>query len=204
MISDKVWKSSREFDIDDFASKKHSLFDRLIEDNCIEKSLENDNLVIFEGECKQDHYFLDKEDLQEEIDDENEQDCLSAGDFDEDFKDKNYIIDGKSIPKKTFFEKNEYFTTLFPSLKIQKPGEDYYGSTTCFLALTLVYIFMFWSYITVDPGTMLESVKDSNKIFNGFMSMMMIAVIIIIIFERYVNRCDTKAIKDKSIEDTGA
>lgn len=49
MISDKIWKSTKEFDIDDSSSKKHSLFDRLIEDNCIEKSLENDNLIIFEG-----------------------------------------------------------------------------------------------------------------------------------------------------------
>lgn len=71
------------------------------------------------------------------------------------------------------------------------------------MALTLVYIFCFWSYITVDPGTMLESVKDSNKIFNGFMSMMLISCIVIMIFERYVNRCDTKAIKDRSIEDAG-
>jgi hypothetical protein len=52
---------------------------------------------------------------------------LSAGDFDDDFEEKNYVIEGKDIPKKGFFENNPYFNTLFPSLKIQKPGEDYYG-----------------------------------------------------------------------------
>ena len=50
---------------------------------------------------------------------------------------------------------------------------------------------------------MLESVKDSNKIFNGFMSMMLISCLVIMIFERYVNRCNTKPIKDRSIEDAG-
>lgn len=59
----------------------------------------------------------------------------------------------------------------------------------------LIYIIMYWSYITVDPGIMLKSVKDSSKIFNGFMSIMAITTIFVIVLERYVNRCDTKAVK---------
>ena len=85
MISGKIWKSSREFDIDDSASKKNSLFDKLIEDVCIEKSLESDDLIVYEGMHMQDLHFLSKEDLKEEIDEENEKDCISAGDFDEDY-----------------------------------------------------------------------------------------------------------------------
>lgn len=101
----------------------------MIQENILKKSLENDNLIIFEGERKDvsDSMFISKTELQEEIDDENENDNLSAGDFDDDFEDKNYVIEGKDIPKKGFFENNPYFNTLFPSLKIQKPGEDYYG-----------------------------------------------------------------------------
>lgn len=60
-----------------------------------------------------------------------------------------------------------------------------------------MYILVNWSYITVDPSVFLESVKDSTKIFNGSMALMLIGVIIVIIIERYVNRCDTKAVESK-------
>jgi len=39
---------------------------------------------------------------------------------------------------------------VFPSLKIQKPGYDLYGSTTSFLMLLAIYVFVFWGQITVD------------------------------------------------------
>lgn len=45
-----IWKSSKEFDIDVSANNTSSDFDQMIQDNIIKKSLENDNLIIYEGE----------------------------------------------------------------------------------------------------------------------------------------------------------
>jgi len=48
-ISKGIWKSSKEFDIDMFSSQKNSTMDRLIKENSLKKSLENDNLIVLEG-----------------------------------------------------------------------------------------------------------------------------------------------------------
>lgn len=43
-----------------------------------------------------------------------------------------------------FFEKHDYFDRIFPSLKVQKPGYDLYGSTT--LVLGIIGAYIFWNY----------------------------------------------------------
>jgi hypothetical protein len=45
-----------------------------------------------------------------------------------------------------------YFEKIFPSLKIQKPGYDLYGTTTVILSLIALYIFLFYKNYTVDPN----------------------------------------------------
>lgn len=62
--------------------------------------------------------FIDRVELYEDIQDANENDAISAGDFEEEFEYKKTLISGRSIPKKGFFEKKKYFERLFPSLKI--------------------------------------------------------------------------------------
>lgn len=101
---------------------------------------------------------------------------------------------------KDFFDKSPYFDNLFPRLKIQKPGYDLYGSSTVFLAILAIYIFLFYSMISVDQAALLDSVKDSNNIFKGEMAVTLIIVIAIIIIERYVNRSDTKAMSKKNLD----
>lgn len=48
-ISNGIWKSSKEFDVDVYSSQKNSSMDRLVNENSLKKSLENDNFIIFEG-----------------------------------------------------------------------------------------------------------------------------------------------------------
>ena len=79
-------------------------------------------------------------------------------------------------------------------MKIQKPGYDLYGSSTVFLTILALYVFIGYSSISVDQASLLDSVKSSNNIFKGEMAVSLIVVIIIIIIERYVNRSDTKAV----------
>ena len=88
-------------------------------------------------------------------------------------------------------------------MKIQKPGYDLYGSSTVFLTILALYVFIGYSSISVDQATLLDSVKSSNNIFKGEMAISLIVVIIIIIIERYVNRSDTKAVSQKGIDTDG-
>lgn len=108
-ISKGIWKSSKEFDIDMFSSQKNSTMDRLIKENSLKKSLENDNLIVLEGIYYQHADLINREDLREDVEEVREDDCISAGDFEDDYNDKNYTIEGKSVPKKGPFEKIEYF-----------------------------------------------------------------------------------------------
>ena len=83
------------------------------------------------------------------------EDNISAGDFQEDFDEKQYNLDQKSLPKSGIFERQGYFSTLFPSLKIQKPGYDLYGTTTFILGVTAVYVFMMYGNMSVDQANYL-------------------------------------------------
>jgi hypothetical protein len=60
-------------------------------------------------------------------------------------------MDQRISTRPGIFEKSRYMDNLFPSLKIQKPGYDLYGSTTCVLLVMVVYIFATFKYYTVDP-----------------------------------------------------
>jgi hypothetical protein len=110
-------------------------------------------------------------------------------------------LESKTDPSFDFFDTSPYFENLFPSLKIQKPGYDLYGSSTIFLTILAIFIFLFYPLISVDQAALLDSVKSTNNIFKGEMAVSLIVVIAIIIIERYVNRSDTKAMSNKSLDD---
>lgn len=130
--------------------------------------------------------------------DDQVEDCISAGDFEDDLENKIDNVKDKDKPKPGFFENIKYFDRLFPNLKIQKPGFDLYASTTFFLGILAVYVFMFFDKLTVNETEFLKGAQETNNIFKGEMSICLILIISIIILERYINRSDTKA-EQKSI-----
>jgi hypothetical protein len=142
-IAHQVNLASRQFDLDATQTTEESQFDKLVKLNVVQKSLESDNLLYVEG-FRSEHQpeFLTQEQfLDEAMKDENQDDCISAGDFEEAFEEKFDIIEEKSKPKLGIFEKVEYFDKIFPSLKIQKPGYDLYGTTTTILAIMAIFVF---------------------------------------------------------------
>lgn len=124
----------------------------------------------------------------------------SNGDFQEDLDEKIDFLEGKTEPSFDIFDRIPYFENLFPSLKIQKPGYDLYGSSTIFLTILAIFIFLFYPLISVDQASLLDSEKNTNNIFKGEMAVSLIIVIAIIIIERYVNRSDTKAMSNKGLD----
>lgn len=69
----------------------------------------------------------------------------SAGDFKADFADKFEELSDRELNHPGWFEKQDYFERIFPSLKVQKPGYDLYGTTTSILGIIAIYIFIYYS-----------------------------------------------------------
>ena len=134
----------------------------------------------------------------EEFDEEREEaakfETLSGGDFEDELDTKLEFARHRDRPKFGIFEKTAYFDRIFPSLKIQKPGADYYGSTTVVTTFMALYLFAAYSYMSVDPDALLKI--TGSTIFNGDMAVILFMLMALIIFERYANRSDTKAIEN--------
>lgn len=128
-------------------------------------------------------------------------DVISAGDYQGEFDEMFEEIDRRQKPKLGFFEKKEYFEKIFPSLKIQKPGYDLYGTSTILLSLMALYVFMFYKNITVDKS-IFKFMASQSAIFGGEMAIVILTIITIIILERYTNRTDTKAETQKRLSNS--
>lgn len=164
----------------------------MVQENIIQKTLEADDLVIVDGQTTTGFEYASTEKLDDDLMADKMLDSISGGDFEEEYNDKIDFIAKKDEPKLSKFEKSKYFTRLFPTLKIQKPGHDFYAPSTAFLGVLGVYIGFYYSYISVDKTTLIESVKTSNKLFMGEMALCLVAVMSLIVVERYINRSDTK------------
>jgi len=107
--------------------------------------LEADTLIYVEGirPILQPNFLTRHQFKLEEAKEEN-WDAFSAGDHKEDLEEKFDTIHDRIVNNPGFFEKHDYFDRIFPSLKVQKPGYDLYGSTNTVLGIIGVYIF--WNY----------------------------------------------------------
>ena len=132
--------------------------DEYIEENVITKGLENDSLYFEEGFTnKQMANNMKISELKDYMLKQELQDgCMSDGDED-DLNIKLEKIQNKDICKKDgMFEKSHYLRKLFPTLKIQKPGEDYYGSITLVLFMILLWTFISFDYLFVRSSDLLD------------------------------------------------
>lgn len=136
--------------------------------------------------------FLTREEFQAEVEKPENWDTLSAGDHQEQFDEAFDELEKRTRPALGPFEKRAYFGKLFPALRIQKPGYDLYGAATTVLALTALYVFQFYQHVTVDPAVF-GFLKGQSSLFAGEMALVLVAIVIVMLLERYTNRTDTKA-----------
>ena len=61
MIAHETWNGSRKFDVDFSSNANSSPFDVMVKDNVLQKSLENDNLIIVEGYNDTDNEYFTAE-----------------------------------------------------------------------------------------------------------------------------------------------
>jgi hypothetical protein len=71
---------------------------------------------------------------------------LSNGEYKEDMLEKFDSLDDRELNNPGFFERRHYFDRIFPSLKVQKPGYDLYGTTTTILGVIAIYIFIYYDH----------------------------------------------------------
>jgi hypothetical protein len=90
------------------------------------------------------------------------------------------------------FERAKYFNRLFPSLKIQKPGYDLYGSTTIFLTIIVIFVFSNYKEFSVSESQVIPGKETGNIFSNGMISLVLL-IITCMLFERFANRTATKA-----------
>lgn len=66
-ISEDIWMSSHDFDIDSSANAIDSIFDKLVKESIIQKPLENDDLVIVDGKMAKGMGYTSTEKLEEDL-----------------------------------------------------------------------------------------------------------------------------------------
>jgi len=162
----------------------------------VQKSLETDNLKYYEGMRKnnQPEFMTVEQFSTEQMKKENWGD-LDAGMYEQDFDEKFAEIDKRKLPKLGWFEKNNYFDSIFPSLRIQKPGYDLYGSITMVLVMIAIFVFNFFTKFNVDPDVF-KFMTGKSALFKTDMAVTLLVIVVIIVLERYANRTDTKAAEE--------
>lgn len=162
----------------------------------MQKSLETDNLKYYEGMRKKNQpEFMTVEQFETEFMKKENWGGLDAGMYEQDFDEKFAEIDKRQLPTLGWFEKNNYFDSIFPSLRIQKPGYDLYGCITMVLVMIAIFVFNFFTEFNVDPN-IFKFMAGKSALFKTDMALTLLVIVMIIVLERYANRTDTKAAEE--------
>lgn len=164
-ISRSIFKTSSRFDLDTKGKKTN--FDEYIRENVVQKTLEADSLTFVEGmRPKSQPNFLTRHQFKIEVAKKENWDNFSAGDFKEDFSEKFEAQGDRVLNHPGWFEKKDYFERIFPSLKVQKPGYDLYGTTTSILGIIALYVIMYYDQYTFSQGSF-DFSKGQQVLFAG-------------------------------------
>lgn len=182
-----------------FGYDKNPAFSEMIVAKTLKKSLESDNIIYVEGTSTihNDPEFFTRDELETQTREELEAYNYSACDFKEEYHRKNGYIEHKISPEQGPFERWLYFQRIFPGENLQKPGYDLYASTNVVLFTLLFFIASYFGKIAVDIDMLFH--KASN-IFRGSMVICLLALIFLIILERYMNRSNTFERKENLVK----
>ena len=156
-ISRAIFLCATEFDIDETGDIISDL-DRKVKSKLIKKGLENDTLYYIEG-AKQNNNpeFINEEKFEQELIRINTKErALSSGDFKLEVEAIQDLLDHKNEETKIgMFERNPYLKRIFPASIEQKPGVDYYGTTTLMLFIIAIYVCNKFDKLFVTPEDLL-------------------------------------------------
>jgi len=69
------------------------------------------------------------------------------------------------------------------------------------LFIIAIYVCNYFDKLFVTPEDLLQGAKDSNNIFSGKLSLILLFISIVIVVERFISRADVKVrIKDSTLD----
>jgi hypothetical protein len=81
--------------------------------------------------------------------------------------------------------KSKYVSRIYPQLKIQKPGFDFYNQMVMVQVFMCIYIIIFYPNMDADKSTNIVNQLSKNQ-FSGEMVIALIFQIVIMIIDRYI------------------
>lgn len=94
------------------------------------------------------------------------------------------------------FVRNSFMQKLYPSLKIQKPGIDFYQHMLSVQVLMCLYILIWYPNMAAEEETIIKQINKSQ--FSGYMVVVLAMMIIIMIIDRYIYKSRTFRQQDSS------
>ena len=112
-----------------------------------------------------------------------------------DLKNKKKLEEEAQKERDKFEESSRsYYQRLFPKIRNEKPGNEFYAWYTTSLALIIIYILVFYTKMIND--TTFGSIDLDTKQFNGEMVLFLIIHVIVLVYDRVLfinqNRKDLK------------
>ena len=83
----------------------------------------------------------------------------------------------------TKFWDNKYFDRLFPRIKQQKPGSDFYVGIAGVMIVIIIYIILAYNMMTLSTSSISQQFSDNQ--FSGAMVLSMLVMIVIMVIDRY-------------------
>ena len=86
--------------------------------------------------------------------------------------------------KISYFSNNEFFKNLFPLIRNEKPGEDYYVFYTSIFMIILLYIIVF--YTSMEQDKTFGAVTANQNQFSGIMVIFLVIHVLFLIWDRII------------------
>ena len=88
----------------------------------------------------------------------------------------------KEEDKKYNESKRKYFEKLFPKIRNEKPGDEYYASYTISMLLIIIFVLIFYTTMVQDKN--FGSVELDTKQFSGSMVIVLLFHVAILVYDR--------------------
>ena len=127
-------------------------------------------------------HFFEKDRKEGKINTKKEEQKKSENDAQNEEKEKNNILVTYTQKEKS----KKYFDCLFPKIRNEKPGNDFYPQYTIGMILVIIYIIIFYTSMVKDVTySALNKIDQLNQVTNQFSGSMIIYLLIHIFFLCY-------------------
>ena len=99
----------------------------------------------------------------------------------------------------SIFVKNSYIKHIFPELKLQKPGFDFYSYIVIVQVFMCIFILLFYPSMDADSQNIVDQFNKNQ--FSGPMVIILTIMIIVMVIDRYIYK--SKSFIESKQRDSG-